>query len=118
MTPALDWSPDATFTEAHARFLMARGACAKALRFVGQTVDQAADAEPLAALEYARDLLTPERLDACAKAKPLAALYCARDLLTPERLDACAEAEPWAALKYARDLLTPERRAWCERMLK
>lgn len=63
----LDWSPDATFTELHAQFVMDRGACRTALRYIGRTVDACAQAEPWAALRYAADKLTPERLAWCRK---------------------------------------------------
>jgi hypothetical protein len=84
------WNDDDTFTEAMAHKVMARGACRIALTYIGRTVAEVAADEPGAALAYAADKLTPERLDACA------------------------EDRPGAALKYAADKITPERRKWCE----
>ena len=117
LAPELDWSPDAIFTEAHALEIMDRGACQRALIYIGCTVGACVDAEPVAALRYAADRLTPKQLDDCAKAAPRAALRFAADRLTPERLDASAEAAPRWALTYAADIITAERRAWCEAQL-
>lgn len=49
------WPDDMILTEAHARWLMGRGACADALGYVGQTVAAAAEAAPWAAMRFAPD---------------------------------------------------------------
>jgi hypothetical protein len=84
------WNDDDIFTTAMAREVMARGACWVTPTYIGRKVGKVAANEPRAALAYAADKLTPERLDACAAAVP------------------------WAALAYAADKLTPKRRKWCE----
>lgn len=81
-TPALDWSPEAVLTNAHAEDLMARGACSRARRYVGKTASAAAKAEPWAALRFAADRLTDAQFVAAAEADPWAALeYAAADRL-------------------------------------
>ena len=86
---ALDWSPDAIFTEAHAREIMRRGACDDTLLYIGQTVDQCVRLKPYAALRYAPHLLTPGQLDTFVRSHPVAAMTYAAHLLTPEQLARC-----------------------------
>lgn len=106
---------DHIITQAEVDLLISNGACRPgAKRSLGLTVGEAASRHPEAALRYAAQLLTPERLDACAKAAPYVALEYADHLLHPGQLDACAQADPWAALRYAANLLTPERLDWCK----
>jgi len=109
----IDWNEDSTFTRDHADFIKNRGACDAVYDFVGLTIRECIEKDPSATLEYAKDLLTPERLDWCAEKESWAALKYTSNLLTPERVDCCAKQVPWAALKYASDLLTPERLNWC-----
>jgi len=111
----LDWNENNTFTKAHADVIKNRGACERVYDFVGLTVRECAEKEPSTALEYASDLITPERLERCAEKDPSAALAYATDRLTPERIDWCAKQEPWVALMYAKDHLTPETLDCCER---
>jgi hypothetical protein len=66
-----------------------------------QAIDNWAADDPLGALrEGIAEYMTPYRLDACAAAEPLTALVYAGDLLTPERAASClAAAEADGTLK-------------------
>jgi len=134
----LNWSPDAIFTPAHARFLGDRGLRPEScVGYIGATIVAWASLEPDDAIHFAPDVvpdailhayaihrpgltmksaadrLPADVLDACAARAPGFALKYAVDKLTAERLDACAAAEPGYAIFYAEDRLTPNRLAWC-----
>ena len=79
MTDAPENTDETIFTEAHAKWLMKRGACKSALNYVGMTCLDAAKARPWAALRFAPDRLTDAQFAAAAKAEPGAALDFAPD---------------------------------------
>jgi hypothetical protein len=85
-----------------------------------EAVDDWASDEPLGALrEGLAALMTDYRLDACAVAEPLAALIYAGDLISPERARACmAAAEADGTLRsYVPDSRAKERLASIRQML-
>ena len=100
---------DDTFTAEHVDFVMSRGACRIARRYLGHAIGDVIDDRPWAALEFAADRLSDDQFARAAKTRLRSAMKYAADRLTDAQLERAALNEPWYALRYAHHRLSDEQ---------